>query len=664
MQALIFKSGRNEKARTWSDFWLCSPGFVRRLRYVPRQSRGLATACSLLCVVLACTLTVHGDQPLDSNSIIGHLDAVIAWYRDSTSKIEGVGLPTDTIYRDNAQTLAAQVVRLAFQSARAEAALAGASEKSSPVGPQTSAGGASSERNLEQLKATTSARIEADQAQVERLDKQIASAAAARRQNLTAQRDSLEGEIDLDKATLDAIDKMAAFVETYAETSAQGLEGSINKLAQSIPEVLGSGGEQKTQPKAAAPEHALSNTAGLIGEASALYQYMRTAHQIDQLENETDHVKEVAGNLRKPLRDNLMAIIQRGRDLSAQVPAGKGTPAKSNREEFETLTSQFKQLSAAVLPLSQELVVLDQSHSNLTEWRGSIVRASQDVLAELLVHVVIIVVALAVLLFLSELWRRFTFRYVHDARRRRQFLILRRFVVGFLTAVILILGFVSEFSSLATFAGFATAGVAVALQAVLLSVAAYFFLIGRYGIRVGDRISVSGVTGDVMDIGLVRMYLMELAGTGLDLYPTGRVIVLSNSVLFQASTPLFKQIPGTEFAWHEAALTLGPGGNYKATQEKMLSAVNSIYEKYREDIERQHGYVERRIDIPLKAPTPESRLQLVDAGLEVQVRYPVELRRESEVDEEVARKMLEISNEPDIKASVTGSPKIRAAVRT
>ena len=95
--------------------------------------------------------------------------------------------------------------------------------------------------------------------------------------------------------------------------------------------------------------------------------------------------------------------------------------------------------------------------------------------------------------------------------------------MGFCMGIVLILGFVSEFSSLATFAGFITAGLAVGLQTILLSVAAYIFLVGRWGIRVGDRISVAGVTGDVVDAGPGRPYLMELAGTGVDLYPTGRM---------------------------------------------------------------------------------------------------------------------------------------------
>ena len=185
------------------------------------------------------------------------------------------------------------------------------------------------------------------------------------------------------------------------------------------------------------------------------------------------------------------------------------------------------------------------------EWRDSISSESQRAVRSVVVRVAGIAIAIALVLLLSEIWRRVTFRYVSDIRRRRQFLLVRRIVIAFAMGVVLILGFVSEFSSLATFAGFITAGLAVGLQTILLSVAAYFFLVGRWGIRVGDRISVAGVTGDVVDVGLVRLYLMELAGTGVDIYPTGRIVVFANSVLFQATTPLFKQIPGTEYAWHE-----------------------------------------------------------------------------------------------------------------
>jgi hypothetical protein len=46
------------------------------------------------------------------------------------------------------------------------------------------------------------------------------------------------------------------------------------------------------------------------------------------------------------------------------------------------------------------------------------------------------------------------------------------------------------------------------------------------------------------------------------------------------------------------------------------------------------------------------------------VRYPVELRKEAEIDDHITRKLIEIiSGDPELKAAVTGSPKIRAVVK-
>ena len=109
------------------------------------------------------------------------------------------------------------------------------------------------------------------------------------------------------------------------------------------------------------------------------------------------------------------------------------------------------------------------------------IHESDRILRTVVLRVLAIALAIGVILLLSEIWRRITFRYISDIRRRRQFLMLRRIVIGFCMGIVLILGFVSEFSSLATFAGFITAGLAVGLQTILLSVAAYFFLVGRWG---------------------------------------------------------------------------------------------------------------------------------------------------------------------------------------
>src|ERR1700719_630836 len=630
----------------------CHAVLIAAKRSTVRVVAGLTVAL-FFCVPGGVT-----QQQLDSEAVINHLNAVIKLYRNASAELQTGGAPTDIIYQENAKSLAADVVRLAFQAARAEAAAIRATEKAgapNSTSPQSSA----------QVEARNKARIADVQSKIDDIDKQFASAPRNKRDTLQAQKLALQGELNLDNAVQDVIQKRAAFMESGTDTAAEGLEGRINQLAKSVPGVFAVTNDQKpgTQAKPTPQSEATKQTpSGLVSQALALYAAVTSVHQIDQLNDQTARVRQTANDLRQPLRDALVADIKKGRELTDQATSGQSPPASP--QQFQELTDHFKRLSAVVLPLSQEIVTLDQASANLVEWGTSILRESKYEARALFVRVGMILLALGIVLALSEVWRRLTYKYIHDARRRRQFLLLRRFVMGFLIGVVLILGFVSEFSSLATFAGFVTAGIAVGLQTVLLSVAAYFFVVGRYGIHVGDRVSVSGVTGDVIDISLVRFYLMELAGTGIDLFPPGRVVVFSNSVLFQATTPLFKQIPGTEYAWHEVVFNLVPGGNHKLAQEKLFQAVTSVHDQYREGFERQRGLVERRIEVQLKTPSPETRLQFGDTGLELLVRYPVEIRNESVTDEQVTRKVLEvIQSNPEVQAAVVGVPKIRAAIK-
>jgi small-conductance mechanosensitive channel len=627
-----------------------------------QRKRAWFSVVALCCVIGVLQTFAAQDFPaLNRDAILGHLNAVITWYRDA-DRVQAVGLPSDEIYEETTRHLAAEVVRLAFQWARAEAAVIGATEKSlnanqAPTPP-------AQQQDLTQIAARISAEIDNTQSRLDDLNKQLTSAPRSKRNALLAERERLQGELALDKAVQDAVQKMAAFAEGATDTVSEGLEGSINQLARSVPEVFATKAVPQTPAKASSSPSALANSSGLIGQAITLMGRMRSVHEIDQMIKESDRLREDAENLRKPLRQTLTAIIQRGRDLANTQDPAQNAQKEDARHEYQDLITRFKQLSNAALPLSQEILLLEQSRATYIEWRRSIVRESADTLRSLLIRVVGIAVALGIVAILSDVWRRLTFRYIHDPRRRRQFLLLRRFVVGFLVSVVLIMGFVSEFSSLATFAGFATAGIAVALQALLLSVAAYFFVVGRYGIRVGDRISIAGVTGDVVDIGLVRLYLMELAGTSVDLYPTGRIVVFSNSVLFQPGTPLFKQVPGTEYTWHELAVTLAPGGNYKLVQDKISSTVNSVYEQYRERIERQLSGIDRQLEIQLKSPRPEAKLQLADNGVEFLVRYPVDIRTASEIDDHVTRAVVDLVNsDPALTSAIAGPPKIRAAIR-
>src|SRR6185312_1200868 len=250
-----------------------------------------------------------------------------------------------------------------------------------------------------------------------------------------------------------------------------------------------------------------------------------------------------------------------------------------------------------------------------------------------------------------------------EPRRRRQFLVLRRIGVGVFIALVVIFSFVSDFSSLATYVGLITAGIAVALQTVILSVCAYFMLIGRYGVKVGDRITVMGVTGEVIDTGLVRFYLSELAGTGVDLHPTGRIVVFPNSALFQ-NTPFYKQLPGTHYTWHEAVVALAPAADPAAVQQKLLQAVKGVYAKYRPAFEAQHGMAERLLDLRVDVPEPVAQTRYTADGLQIVLRFPVDLRQADETDSLTIYQLFEaLRADPKLQEQVKGTPRLQTAVK-
>lgn len=587
------------------------------------------------------------DAALQQRAITRHLNAAITWYRQVMAANESAGQPSDSYYLDNSRTLAKQVIQLAFQSAEAEAALLSAGKASSASGEQ---------QNLTKAAVDAATQSRQTQTQIDALDAQIARAYGKARQDLMARRDVLQSELDFDKALEDGVHKLSAFA-TGNTRNGGGLQKQITDLQALVPDVFSKPLAKPNSPADTPPAANPPAGSGLISQTVSLFSSFGDLRQIGELIDGAGDVSEMARQLHDPLRASLHAAIIQGRQLGEAGTQTDAAAQEANRQKIAELTAQFRQIASAAIPLNQEMVLLGEVQANLRQWQVSVHRGYIHLLESVIIRLAVLLIAVAVVLGVSEIWRKATFRYVRESRRRHQLLLLRRFVTGLLLVVVLLMGFVSEFGSLATFAGFLTAGIAVALQTVILSVAAYFFLLGRHGIRVGDRISVSGVTGDVIDVGLVRLSLMELGGSGADVHPTGRLVVVSNSVLFQGT--LFKQIPGTAYSWHELAVRLPNGSDYSMAEQKMLEAVNSVYLQYRGSLEKQQQVLEGLMAISGSVPSPQASLQLADNGLDLIVRYPVLLHRETEIDNQMAKKVMESINGDTVLKAAVGSTTIR-----
>jgi small-conductance mechanosensitive channel len=349
-------------------------------------------------------------------------------------------------------------------------------------------------------------------------------------------------------------------------------------------------------------------------------------------------------------------LSTRGDALATQADTADAATLTQMHNQLDALADQIKQESAVLIPLGKEDVLLSQHRRNLANWRGIVANQYAGALKTLGVRLGVLAVLLAVVFAAAELWARAVVRYVRDSRRRYQLLLLRKIALWSLTVVIIGIAFASELGSVVTFAGLITAGLAVAMQSVLVSIVGYFFLIGKYGLRVGDRVQIGEVTGEVIELGLVRLHLMEIGGHG-QLGPTGRVVAFANSIVFQVSSGLFKQIPGVNFAWHQVSLTLPAGTDYVTAKDKLMTAVNTALKDSRDEFLRQTKEIERTTASSFAGESqPRVQLNFAGAAIEAQIRYPVHLSNAAEIDDRVSQELIRVMEDLGAHPAATSKP--------
>ena len=615
---------------------------------------GLLFECLCVSPVVAAPAS---NVTVPAESLIQYLNQSIDLYHQTTIQQQIATEPQEQLLLYDNRQLATQSVQLAFQFAReqldamsAEPTLGSAANQAGTSQQYTSLHNMllSIEKNLQD----TQAESDADAAK-------LATARGSARVKLQSTISELQGEIALAEARRNAIQSLLVFVGSSANNavSASGLRAQIEALASSVPAAAGgttaSGQSHPSEPFSLSdgksdPSNIWDLFADFFGLSSKL-------HSVNSMLANTDALMRTASGLRAPFIAHLRDLSKQGDILAAQADAAGPSQLAQERQQLDAIAAQFRQLATTVIPLSKQSVLLNLYQRNLVSWRDVVYARYKSDARSLGIRLGALAVLFAAVWGISELWRRGVYRYVHEPRRRHQFLLVRKLVFWFVICLIVILTFASKLGSFVTFAGLLTAGLAVALQNVLVSVVGYFFLIGKFGIRVGDRIEVSGITGEVIEIGLVRFHLMEL-GSGAT--PTGRVVAFSNSIVFQPTAGLFKQIPGATFAWHEVTLALPREADFGGIKKSLLGAVEGVLRDYHEQIESVYHQMEKTgILIPERGLRPKLELHLTSAGIEATIRYPVDLQHANDIDARVSRELL-TALERDTKLQTPEGPSI------
>ena len=470
----------------------------------------------LLTTLLVASMGVHAEdgaaqKPTRAPDVIPYLEHIIQWDRAVVSAEQLMDTSREAVLGNKLHQDAQTVLQKSFAYARAEAAIA--TPEQDPNNPQ--------ENEIQNSRVQLSKAVADINNQVADLQSKL------NKSGQSQQHEQLAGELKLAQARQALLQAMLGIANSENDGT---LLDQINILSRTA--LAESPNQSKSPVTDTLQTKSAQGSYGIFGLSEALLTVSGKQDTIDALLERTQKIKDTTHVLINSTRAALKDALTQGDALTAT--SGKASDLAAYRQSIDALVEHYKQLSAAIIPLGESNASLENVLQNLQEWKKMLGESEVHLLHQLLIRLIILVISIAVPLICSSVARRAIFR-LQDIQKRKQLDIARRILLIVTLIIVILVNFITEFGSLATFAGFLTAGLAVGLQTVLVSMVAHSLYFGRYGIHVGDRIRVADVTGEVMHMGILRLYMRELKETDQGLVPTGKIVAFPNSVLFQPS---------------------------------------------------------------------------------------------------------------------------------
>jgi hypothetical protein len=482
----------------------------------------------LMSVMLAIGMTtaLAEDVAPEANAaddVLTVLRRTLAWYQQARLAMQAANEVAGGIIAREDDQAVIRALQRAFDVARARAALLAQSG--------TTTGAPTPQQARAERRARLEAAVRNDERELPRLRERARRAPPARRAALEREIEVASRRLELDRLHLEFVTTLEQADASLASDDVD-LVHQIQALQDAVPELNPANAPPKT---VVATSAAPPNTATWPA-VHRLLALQRARQALEQLALKTTGLARDVDADRATMQASFRALAEELRTLAA-TPDAVATPSGRSGADFQAKLQRMKATAAVVVPLRADSALLHRLVADIEGWQRVLDREARHALEELGLDLVGVAVALFVIFIGAVLWRVATVRYISDPYRRRFSITARNVVVAVAVVLVLIFRFTTELTALVTALGFAAAGIAFALQNVILSVAGYFSMVAPNGIRVGDRVSLQGpfgyVHGEVLDIGFVRVRLRELAPDSLQ--PTGRIVVFPNSVVFTGS---------------------------------------------------------------------------------------------------------------------------------
>jgi small-conductance mechanosensitive channel len=249
--------------------------------------------------------------------------------------------------------------------------------------------------------------------------------------------------------------------------------------------------------------------------------------------------------------------------------------------------------------------------------------------------------------------------------------------IAIVSTVVLLLGLLSIWfenpARLATIAGLLSAGLAVALQRVITAFAAYLVILRGKIFHLGDRIAMSGVRGDVIDLGFIRTTIMEMGqppGEKEDnpavwvesRQYTGRVVTVTNDKIFDE--PVYNYSREFPYLWEEMHVGISYTGDRQRAEQILLEAAEGNTVDIREVSEEDLEELRRRYPVDAVNLKPRVYLRLTDNWVDLALRFVVRTRGVRELKDKMSREILDAFDKAGIQVAsatyeIVGLPPVR-----
>ncbi len=191
--------------------------------------------------------------------------------------------------------------------------------------------------------------------------------------------------------------------------------------------------------------------------------------------------------------------------------------------------------------------------------------------------------------------------------------------------------------------GLITAGLAFAMQELIGALAGWFNIVSGSIFKVGDRVQLGGVRGDVIDITPLRTKVMEIGSSVEDdawvrgRQYTGRIVAVSNKMTF--TEPVFNYSASFDFIWEELTVPVAYHDQWRDAERIMTEEavrISTSQEAEAALIAMVERYPLARTDVE-----PRVFIKATDNYLELAARFVVPVRLARIRKDELTRRVLD-----------------------